>query len=129
LVFAAAGLLVLVLSWYLWPAVAGETQEHVDKRQHTILLTTLILLGITALLRALTDGEAQPLKGDTRLRWLAGLAIPAYLLSMYIPWSTQFFALVPLGPLQWLLVLAIVVPAYLLSRLGDRFLSKCPGWH
>src|SRR5262249_33569508 len=34
-----------------------------------LLLSALVLLGITALLRALTDGEEKPLVGDRRFRW------------------------------------------------------------
>jgi cation-transporting ATPase E len=119
-VFAVAGLTVLFVSRALWDSVD-------DRTQHTMLLTVLILLGITALLRSLTDGEPQPLKGDTRLRWLAVLALPAYLLAMYLPLSQWIFELVPLSLAQWLLVLAVVVPAYLLTLASDRLPNPLQG--
>jgi hypothetical protein len=90
--------------------------------QRTLLLSVLVFLGITALLRTLTDGEPQPLRGDVRLRWLAALAVPAYLLAMYVPVSYQFFRLTPLADVRhWLLVIAVVVPAYGLSLVTDRW--------
>jgi hypothetical protein len=78
------------------------------------------LLGITALFRALTDTETQPLIGDKRFRLLGILAVPIYLLAMYLPPSTHFFELVPLNPTGWLLVLAVVAAGYGLSLLSDR---------
>src|SRR5262249_13092360 len=87
-VFALAGLAILLLSVHVWP-------EDV-RTQRTLLLSVLILLGITALLRALTDGEPQPLLGDTKLRWLAVAAVPVYLMMMYLPWPARFFELAPL---------------------------------
>src|SRR5262249_51105062 len=61
-VFAAAGLAVLVL--------ARHGFAYDVKIQKTLLLSVLVLLGITALLRALRDGEERPPEGDTRFRWL-----------------------------------------------------------
>jgi cation-transporting ATPase E len=112
-VFALAGLAVLLLSVHLWP---GD-----EKTQRTMLLSTLILLGITALLRALTDAEPRPLRGDTKFRWLAIAAVPVYLLAMYWSFPANFFQLVPLSLQQWGLVLAVVAPAFLVSKLTDRW--------
>ena len=50
-----------------------------------------VLLGITGLLRALTDGEAQPLRGDKRFRWLALAAVPVYFGAMYWRPPARFF--------------------------------------
>jgi hypothetical protein len=85
-----------------------------------MLLSVLVLLGITALLRALTDGEGQPLVGDRRIRWLGLAAIPTYLLAMYLPMSAHFFELSMLSVWEWLQVLTVVVPAYLLTLASDR---------
>src|SRR5262249_9211613 len=63
LVFAAAGVAILLISVWL----NGDSV----RMQRTLLLSTLTLLGVTSLLRALTDGEMQPLRGDTKFRWLA----------------------------------------------------------
>ena len=113
-IFAAAALMVLVLAGYYWPGPEGE------KTQRTILLSVLILLGITALLRALTDGEEKPLSGDGRFRLLAAVAVPVYLVAMYWPPSTHFFELVPLSAAQWGLVLAVAAAGYGVSLASDR---------
>jgi cation-transporting ATPase E len=112
-VYALAGLATLLISLHVF----GDDLQT----QRTLLLSVLIFLGITALLRALTDGEPAPLKGDVRLRWLAAAAVPAYLLALYLPLSNRFFHLTPLSePRHWLLVLGVVILAYLLTRLADR---------
>jgi cation-transporting ATPase E len=112
-VFALAGLATLLVS------IHGLGDDL--RTQRTVLLSVLIFLGITALVRALTDGEAQPLRGDVRLRWLAALAVPAYLAVMFLPVANRFFRLTPLtDPRHWLLIGAVVAAAYGLSRLSDR---------
>jgi cation-transporting P-type ATPase E len=112
-IFAAAGFTVLF--------VAGQFVEPADAQTpRTLLLSVLILLGITALFRALGDGEEQRLKGDSRFRLLALAAMPVYLASMYVPLSAEFFQLAPLTSGEWLLVLAVVVPAFGLTLLSDR---------
>jgi hypothetical protein len=113
-VFGLAGLATLLISVH---AFADKVET-----QRTLLLSVLVFLGITALLRTLTDGEPQPLKGDVRLRWLAALAVPAYLAAMYVPVSYHFFQLTPLTDVRhWLLIGAVVIPAYGLSLATDRW--------
>src|SRR5262249_52434039 len=99
-VFALAGLTILFLSVHVW---ADPLMPPIDQlRLHrTLLLSVLILLGITALLRALTDAEPQRLIGDTKFRWLAVAAVPVYLLMMYWPLSARFFDLYPLDLVEW----------------------------
>jgi cation-transporting P-type ATPase E len=111
-VFALAGLVILLLAVRVW----GDDIPT----QRTLLLSTLVLLGITALFRALRDGESVPLVGDTKFRWVAVAAMPLYLLALYWPPSQRFFQLVGLDWGDWLRVLAVVVPAYGLSLLSDR---------
>jgi cation-transporting ATPase E len=99
------------------------------RTQRTLVLSTLILLGVTALLHALTDGEPAPLKGDRWLRRVAWLAVPVYLLVMYLPpvghWKTvelslrYYHELEPLTLADWGLVLAVAVPAFVLCKLTD----------
>ena len=85
----------------------------------SLLLSVLVLLGITALLRALKDGEEKPLLGDRRFRLLAMGAFPVYLLMMYWGPPARFFRLAALRPAEWGMVLAVVLPAFLLCRLTD----------
>jgi cation-transporting ATPase E len=117
-VFALAGLTILLLGVHVW--------GHGEKVQVTQLLSVLILLGIVALLRALVDGEAQPLKGDTRFRLLAAAALPAYLLAMYWDFSARFFQLAALDWGQWAQVAAVALPACGLSLLSDRVSGRFP---
>jgi cation-transporting ATPase E len=90
------------------------------RTQRTLLLTVLVLLGITALLRALKDGEDHPLQGDTKFRWVAAAAVPMYLPAMYWPLAANFFQLAPLGWGEWGLALAVVAGGYGLALLSDR---------
>jgi cation-transporting ATPase E len=112
LVFALAGIVLLLIS--VWG------NEDDVRTQRTLLLSALTLLGVTSLLRTLTDGETEPLRGDTKFRWLAAAAIPVYLAAMYVGPSADFFDLVGLDWAQWGLVLAVVLPAYGLCKLSDR---------
>src|SRR5262249_18413877 len=122
LVIGVAGLTILLIAAAYWP---GPDSEHV-KMQRTLLLSTLILLGVTALLRVLTDGETQPLVGDTKFRWLAIAAVPVYLTAMYWPLAADILQLVPLGLREWGLVLAVVAPAFAVCKLTDglRFVVR-----
>jgi len=113
-VFALAGLATLLISIHGF--------EDARRTQRTLLLSVLIFLGITALLRVLTDGEERPLKGDTRLRWLAVAAAPTYLAVMFVPFTNRFFDLTPLTEWHhWFLIAGVVLPAYALSLLSDRW--------
>ena len=68
---------------------------------------------------ALRDGEPEKLLGDTRFRLLGALAIPVYLLAMYVPIAQDFFELKPLGALDWGLVVLVAGAGYGLSLLSD----------
>jgi cation-transporting ATPase E len=116
LVIGVAGLILMAWARSVAP---GEV-----KLQRTLLLSALVLLGITGLLRALTDGEAKPLRGDRRFRWLAGAAVPVYVGAMYGKPPARFFELAPLDLGQWGMVLAVVAPAYLLCKLSDWWVTN-----
>ena len=111
MIFAIAGIVLLALSKHLW--------DHDEKTQRTMLLTMLIFLGITVLQRVLTEGNMH-LATDRRLRLLSLIVIPAYLIAMYWPFSASFFRLTMFGILQWLEVLAVVLPTYGVTLLSDR---------
>jgi cation-transporting ATPase E len=118
-VFALIGLCILFASLRIWPAIS-------QRAQGTLLLSTLILLGLTALFRALTDGEDKRLKSDWRFRLLGVLALPVYALAMYWPPAAWFFELEPLSSLSWLLVLVAVGMGYGLTLLSDRLMGVTP---
>jgi cation-transporting ATPase E len=110
-VIGLTGLLLLWLSNRVW---------HEDESaQRTQLLSLLVLLGLTTLLRALTDGEARPPAGDRLFRWLAVVALLSYLVVLYCRPIGDFFDLTPLSLSQWGRLLPIVCGAYVALRLSD----------
>jgi magnesium-transporting ATPase (P-type) len=115
-VLGIAGLVALFVSARLW----GDDVAT----QRTVLLSTLVLLGVTTLLRALTDGEAAPLAGDRRFRWLAAAVVPAYLLAMYWPPSARFHELTPLDLGRWTGVLAVAAVGWAGVRLADLWCRR-----
>lgn len=113
IIFGIAGIILMAFAKHVWDAD--------EKTLRTMLLSMLILLGITALLRVLNDGEDHKLAGDTRVRWLALAAVPVYLIAMYWPMSASFFDLNALSLIQWTQVLGIAAPAYALSLVSDQW--------
>jgi cation-transporting ATPase E len=96
LVVGVAGLAVLLLSaWCL-----GDDPQT----QRTLLLSTLIVMGLASLLRVL------PWRGSWLALWPT-LALAVYGLVMYWPLTAAFFELTPLSRGQWGLVLAVALPA------------------
>ena len=114
-IIGLAGLAVLWLSVHAW----GEELET----QRTLLLSVLILLGMTALFRALADGEPRPLLVGAKFYFLAFVAISLYVAVMYWPPSSDFFRLKPLSAWQWGRTLAVFVPMCAFSLLSDRMRS------
>jgi cation-transporting ATPase E len=116
LVIGAAGVVLMLLGrrWH-----AGLEPEEAVKAVRTLLLSALVLLGATTLLRALTDGEVRRPAGDGRLRLLALAAVPAYLAAMYVPAFAYFFELQPLTGAEWGQVLLVAGPAWLVLVLSD----------
>jgi cation-transporting ATPase E len=109
LVLGSAGLLLLWLSSRVW---------HDDvATQRTLLLSFLVPLGLTTLLRALPDG-------DPRFRQLAAAALALYLAILYCRPVGAFFVLSPLTLGQWGRLLPFICGAYFLLRLSDVFLGQ-----
>ena len=129
----SSGLVTGVAGLGLWKLAA---HQHPDDllTQRTLLLSTLVLLGLGNVLLAA--------EGDHRLRWWAGVALPIYVAVMYVPAvgesggvplsAASFFELRPLTMGQWSLVAGVAAPALALcvvgglaSRLGPA--QKQPG--
>ncbi len=111
IVIGLAGLLMLWLSNRVW--------QDDEKTQRTLLLSLLVLLGLTTLLRALRDGETQgrPLAGAAG--WWTAATLPLYLAVMYWRLVGGFFVLTPLTLGQWATVLLTACGSYLLLLLSD----------
>ncbi len=101
----------------LWSATHWYPDEI--RVQRTLFLSMLILLGITTLFRALTDGEPAGSSGDRGFRLLGLLAIPVYLAAMYIPPAQRFFELAPLGVIEWTIVIAFAGACWLATLAAD----------
>jgi cation-transporting ATPase E len=112
LIIGGAGLVLMRLS--------PDNPEDPVRTQRTLLLSALVLLGLTTLLRVLTDGESRPLRTDRWFRLLAVAVLPVYLAILYWPPSATFFQLTALGWVEWGLVLAVAVPAAAAAWLSDR---------
>ncbi|MHB1422518.1 MAG: HAD-IC family P-type ATPase [Gemmataceae bacterium] len=112
LVIGLAGLLVLWLSNRAWPDEKFETPR-------TLLLSLLVLLGLTTLLRALSDGEVHPTAGSRRYQFLVAAALVVYLGVMYYRPVGGLFYLTPLTLPQWAAVLSIACGSYLVLLLSD----------
>ena len=130
ILFAVAGIAALIIAGRLHRPEIGPAASRQEVRreirdlrmtQRTVLLSVLIVLGVTALLRALKDGEEGKVAGDTRFRLLAMLAIPAFLLAMYWPMAARFFELVPLDGLDWLIIVGLTGAAYLATIASDTW--------
>jgi magnesium-transporting ATPase (P-type) len=107
-------------------AVLAEGTVRQVQTQRTVLLSVLILLGLTTLLRVLTDGEAGRRPGDRKFVWLTLAALPVYLTALYWPPAAYFFELTPLTLGQWVRVLTIAAPAYGVMWASDRLLAGPP---
>src|SRR5579864_69749 len=93
-----AGLAISLYSANAWPDSV--------RTQRTILLTTLIVLGLANLPRVLMD-DAEPLSiGDRRLLVWIPVAALLFAIAMYWPPAAYFFVLEPLEFKSWLLVFA-----------------------
>jgi cation-transporting ATPase E len=111
LLIGVAGLTVFWFSARRWD---DDTQT-----QRTMLLATLIPLGLVALLRALADEEGSVRSGERPVLTAAALALPAFLVVMYVPISGSYFALTPLSLTQWGRVLAVAAPAGLVGWVAE----------
>jgi len=112
ILFGIAGIVIQFLAQDLHP---GE-----EPTQRAMLLSTLVLLGISALWRALDDGEPAHMPRDWTFRMLGLLAIPLFLFAMYTPFAAEFFELVRLGWTEWAYVSAVALATYGATLLTDR---------
>lgn len=116
IVIGLAGLLLLWLSNRRW---------HDDEAtQRTLLLSLLVLLGLTTLLRARNDGETQRLSFTGAVGWWVAVALVLYLAVMYWRPVGGFFALTPLTLPQWAILVSIACGSHLVLRLSDKTLSE-----
>ncbi len=109
-VLGLSGLLLLWLSKYTW--------QDDEATQRTLLLSLLVLLGLTTLLRALAE-KSSPFSVPPRFRRLAAASLAIYLGLMYCPPLGDFLKLTPLSFHQWGRVLPLAAGAYLVLRLSD----------
>ncbi len=109
-VFGLAGVAIL------W--IARQADGN-DRSQRTMLLSVLILLGITALWCALGGDEPAAATENRRLHLLGVAALPIYLAAMYIPPASRFFELAPLPLADWMWVVLVAGVGWTLTLLSD----------
>jgi cation-transporting ATPase E len=105
-------------------AYSARVRDDDADTQRTLLLTALVLLGLTSVLRVLSDGEPKRLTGDRKFYWLALAAVLLYLIALYTPPVGDFFYLVPLSFDQWELILNFVLPAIILILGSDILFGR-----
>jgi cation-transporting ATPase E len=115
-IIGLAGLLLLWLSNRVW--------QDDEKTQRTLLLSLLVLLGLTTLLRALRDGEAQRRALAGAAGWWTVVALLTYLLVMYWRPVGGFFALTPLTLGQWAIVFSIACVSCLMLWLVEGYIHR-----
>jgi cation-transporting ATPase E len=109
------GLAGLVVFW-----LSAHGLEDSVPIQRTMLLSTLILLGLGNLPRVLTaEGEQLTPMDRLFLCWIPA-ALLLYAGEMYWPPAAYFFELAPLKLSEWAMVGAVVVPALLLCLALDH---------
>jgi hypothetical protein len=113
-----AGLAVYVLSAY---ELGDQDRVHM---QRTMLLATLILLGLANLPRALTENAESMTIADRRLILWIPAAILLFLAAMYWPPAADFFVLDGLGWQRWGIVLAATAATMLLALAMDWLKRK-----
>jgi cation-transporting ATPase E len=115
-IFGLGGVAILWHGIHLYP---GD-----ERLVRTMFLSMLILLGITTLFRALTDGEPAAETNDAGFRLLGLLALPIYLTAMYFEPARRFFEMAPLGGAEWSIVLGYAVVCWLATLASDRWLAS-----
>lgn len=108
------GLIVGIAGLLVWLSSASWSGDD-PQMQRTLLLTTLVCLGLGNLLIV-----AEP---DSRIRWWVAGAVPAYLAIMHISPLAHFFALTPLTFPQWALVIGISTAALIPCAIAGRRLT------
>ena len=96
--------------------IAAQALDQDVIGQRTLLLSTLIVVGLGNVLRAAGD--------DRRIRWWVGAAPVVYLAVMYVPPTASFFELLPLSLSQWGLAAAVALPAAAVCWLASG--GACP---
>lgn len=107
-----AGLGVMLLS--------ARVLDDPEITQRTMLLSTLVLLGLGNLPRVLTAEGEQLTWTDRKFLWWPPLAVGLYALMMYWPLAADFFQLAPLDLTRWAIVFGATVAALLACVTWDR---------
>jgi magnesium-transporting ATPase (P-type) len=115
-VVALAGLAVMLLSAHL----LGDDVLT----QRTVLLSTLVVLGLGNLPRVLTGDGDRLTRLDRRFLWWLPAALLLYAAVMYGPLAADFFQLAPLDLSRWAVVLSASAVALLICVGLDRFKSR-----
>jgi cation-transporting ATPase E len=112
IVIGLAGLLLLWLSSHVW---------HDDEpTQRTLLLSLLVLLGMTTLMRARRDDEGIKRTFGGTIGWWCGGALLLYLVVMYWRLVGGFFNLTPLALAQWAALSPLFLGSVLILWLSDK---------
>jgi magnesium-transporting ATPase (P-type) len=87
--------------------------------QRTMLLATLVVLGLGNLPRVLREGGDGMSVGDFRLLWWVPIGALLFALAMYCQPIAYFFVLEPLNLVRWLMILFVATLCLLLASAMD----------
>jgi cation-transporting ATPase E len=113
------GAACLALQWH-----SARVLDESAEVQRTLVLSGLVLLGVTSLLRAVREVEAKSLRGIWPFYVLSAAAVTTFLATIYLRQLSNFFELVPLDATHWLRVLCAVIPAAALLIASDALSAR-----
>jgi cation-transporting ATPase E len=115
LIQGAVGLIVVLLASRVWM----EKQAS-----QTLLLATMIGIGISSVFRVFADGATTPPNTKRAIFGIAAAAFPILAVAMYLRPAAAFFELIPLTLLQWGKVAGAIGTAILLILGFDRLAGR-----
>ncbi len=110
----AAGSIIGIAGLLVW-SVSAKLLGDPEMMRRTLLLTTLILLGLGNLLVIA--------RRTVWARWWAAAAVLVYVGVMYLRPTAHFFELSPLSLVQWMSVIAVAAAAFIPCALAGQFLA------
>lgn len=122
--FALTTGIVVGLAGCVLLAFSGWWRHDLSSLQRTLLLALLIFLVPQTLVRAYRYTVRLSSLHTLVLLGVTFLALPIYLVAVYSKITADFFRLEPLESTDWLLMLAVLIPAMIILSLLDWMMMR-----